>query len=87
MFEFGKTYGQTDKGYYENNNLVLYTTGAIQLGDWSRKEKQADVFYLKGVIEKLIAQAGINKVTEKTTDSTTTYSWKKKQLCTVEEVD
>lgn len=86
LFEFGKTYGQTDKGYYEDNKLVLYATGATQLGDWSRKEKEANLFYIKGVVDKLLAQAGINKVVEKTKDNTTTYSWKKKQLCTVEEV-
>lgn len=86
LFEFGKTYGQTEQGYYEDNKLVLYVTGTAQIGAWNRKEQQVDAFYLKGVVEKLIAQAGIKKVNDKTTDNVTVYSWKKKELCWVEEV-
>lgn len=59
FFEFGKTYATNGTGSYtEEDHFCLYLTGNIQEGHWRNKAKDADMYYLKGVVEALLQLAG-----------------------------
>lgn len=62
LFEFGKTYSSKEAGVYtEQNHLALYLTGNITETGWQQKQQQTDFYYLKGVLEKLLSIAGLDK--------------------------
>lgn len=54
FFEFGKVYHTEGVGKYtETNHLALYVTGALQEDSWKGKGGTADIYYVKGVCERL----------------------------------
>lgn len=60
LYEFGKTYSVTEAGKYkENNHLAVYITGKKNADGWKHKGEKADFYYLKAVVEKIMAIAGI----------------------------
>jgi phenylalanyl-tRNA synthetase beta chain len=60
LFEFGKTYGTTEVGKYnEKLHCSLYVSGSLHAGHWKDKGGKSDYFYLKGVLEKLLASMGL----------------------------
>jgi phenylalanyl-tRNA synthetase beta chain len=70
FFEFGKTYSRSeDHHFLEKNNLVIYVSGTANDPDWAHKAKEADFFYLKGLIEKLLTITGLSNYSfQPTTD-------------------
>jgi phenylalanyl-tRNA synthetase beta chain len=63
FFEFGKTYKTSEPAnYQETNHLCLYATGNLSEDSWKGKGTASDIFYLKGIVNRLLALAGINKV-------------------------
>jgi phenylalanyl-tRNA synthetase beta chain len=62
LFEFGKTYSKSEGTYHEQDHLALFTTGKINETSWNKKEEEADLYYLKGVLRSLQTQSGINKI-------------------------
>ena len=59
FFEFGKTYHSLQKGIYaEKNRLCLYVSGNVSPDSWKGKAQPADVYFLKGVVERILALAG-----------------------------
>ena len=62
LFEFGKTYSKLNGKYNEEDHLAIFTTGKITEASWNKKEDEADLFYLKGVIRSLQTQSGINQL-------------------------
>ena len=60
FFEFGKTYHSAAVGQYaEVNHLCLYLTGPLQEGSWKGKSKDVDIYYVKGLCERLFQQLGL----------------------------
>jgi phenylalanyl-tRNA synthetase beta chain len=60
FFEFGKTYGTDGVGsYQENNHLSIFVTGNKNEGDWNSKAQKADFYFIKGLLEKIAAIAGL----------------------------
>jgi phenylalanyl-tRNA synthetase beta chain len=56
FFEFGKTYKTSGIGkYFEDEHLCLYITGAIAENSWKSKPTNADIYYLRGVCEKIFS--------------------------------
>ncbi|HEY4876721.1 MAG TPA: phenylalanine--tRNA ligase subunit beta [Puia sp.] len=56
FFEFGKTYKTSGIGkYFEDEHLCLYTTGATAENSWKSKSTNADIYYLRGVCEKIFS--------------------------------
>jgi phenylalanyl-tRNA synthetase beta chain len=54
FFDFGKTYQSNQVGVYsEKNHFTLYITGALSEESWKRKPEPADIYYLKGVCERV----------------------------------
>jgi phenylalanyl-tRNA synthetase beta chain len=54
FFEFGKTYKTSGVGkYFENEHLCLYTAGTIAENSWKLNSTKADIYYLKGICQKI----------------------------------
>ncbi len=63
LFEFGKTYHTTGVGIYEEkNHLAIYTSGTVTEGGWQQKGSKPDFYYVKGLCEKIFANAGIKNI-------------------------
>lgn len=59
LFEFGKTYGQTEAGYSETPQLALYLTGRKTAESWRTRPEDTDLYFLKGHIESLFRLLGM----------------------------
>ncbi|MCD6598875.1 MAG: phenylalanine--tRNA ligase subunit beta, partial [Bacteroidales bacterium] len=80
FFEFGTCYKlkNKEKGVDSTNNfkeeqkLALLVTGSIEEESWNLKAKEADFYFLKGIISRILQRAGINErnliVSEQTSD-------------------
>ena len=60
LFEFGKTYLKKEGGYSESNHLAIFLTGKKRPENWIEKEKNADYYTLKGVVEGLLSRLGLS---------------------------
>jgi phenylalanyl-tRNA synthetase beta chain len=64
FFEFGKTYSTQGAGRYsEHEHVCLYITGQVQEDAWKGKGTEADIFYLKGVVARILQLTGISQAT------------------------
>jgi len=60
LFEFGKTYAiGKDGNYLEADHLSLYVTGQAEETNWKEKSKPVDIFYMKGMADRLMKLLGI----------------------------
>lgn len=60
LFEFGKTYRTSGTGgYSEQEHLCLYITGTIKIDSWKGKSTKTDIYYVKGIAERLLQLAGV----------------------------
>lgn len=72
LFEFGKTYQSIEIGkYQEEKHLIMVVTGAITNTDWRSKQKDADIFYLKGLLANLMNLMHAGKVKSEQLQSNT----------------
>lgn len=63
LFEFGKTYFKSKDGQYlEADHLSLYVTGQLYDTTWKEKSKPSDIFYLKGLADRILKLLGIQQV-------------------------
>ncbi len=61
FFEFGKTYSTEGIGKYEEqNHLSIFVTGNKNKTGWNAKAEKSDIYFIKGVIEKIIAATGLS---------------------------
>lgn len=61
FFEFGNTYAVQEQGKYEETaHLSLYLTGQKRTESWMHKAAPVDFFFLKGYVQNLFHQLGIN---------------------------
>jgi len=60
FFEFGTTYGITQKGFDEQPHLSLFVTGRRQDESWNGDKKEIGFFYLKSFVENILKQLGIS---------------------------
>ena len=87
LYEFGKVYSLADGKYVEVHQLALYITGNVTPANWDEKPVKANVFYLKGMIQNLLAHSGITKASIVYDEHGTSWKWKNEVLCTITEVD
>jgi phenylalanyl-tRNA synthetase beta chain len=60
LFEFGKTYAINEEGKYaEKKHLTIYVTGKKNADGWKGKGEKTDFYFIKGILEKVIAVAGL----------------------------
>ncbi|RYZ87267.1 MAG: phenylalanine--tRNA ligase subunit beta [Proteobacteria bacterium] len=62
FFEFGKTYLKLAPGKYEETKkLCLYVTGNLGADSWKGKSGGSDVYYIKGVVARILQLIGVEK--------------------------
>ncbi|HTF31783.1 MAG TPA: hypothetical protein VK625_23155, partial [Flavitalea sp.] len=62
FFEFGKTYHTGGPGNYkETKHLCIYVTGNLSNDSWKGKSASSDLYYLKGVVARILQLIGISK--------------------------
>ena len=84
FFEFGKIYTAAETGkYFEANHLSLYVTGNKTNADWNSKAIKTDVYFIKGIVEKVFAAAGITSATLEMDGDAILYKVKKDILATI----
>jgi phenylalanyl-tRNA synthetase beta chain len=59
VFEFGKVYSKEEGKYKESNRLSLLITGNLQAESWAAPNKEADFYYLNGVVQKILQKLQI----------------------------
>ena len=60
LFEWGHTYHIKEGKFYQNSFLSLWATGNQQHESWySKDKKQVDYYFLKGIMEQVLALAGM----------------------------
>ena len=64
LFEFGKTYHQTNGERKEINNLALFITGNIDSLNWKSSKAKTDFFFTKGIVNLILNKLGIIKCKE-----------------------
>lgn len=63
FFEFGKTYRKPKENtYIETDHLCLYISGNLSEGSWKGRPVPSDLYYLKGLVQRLLELAGITKI-------------------------
>jgi phenylalanyl-tRNA synthetase beta chain len=62
FFEFGKTYHTKGPGQYqEQEHLCLFVTGQLNEDSWKGKGHTADLYYLKGVVARILQVTGVDQ--------------------------
>lgn len=70
FFEFGKTYSSPAPGVYnEAGHLCLYITGNIGSDSWNSKAKKADIYYLKGVMARILQLLNVQDISWEISES------------------
>ena len=59
LFEFGKTYFQIDGSNVEHKRMSLFICGNKEAERWNASKEKSGFFYLKGVVDSLLARLGI----------------------------
>jgi len=62
FYEFGKTYATKGPSKYEEyEHLCLYVTGDAREASWKAKAEAADLYYVKGIVARILQATGIDK--------------------------
>lgn len=86
LFEFGNVYHQQEGRYDETAQLALWITGKVHEPHWDQKERSADLYYLKGILDNLLRRSGIRGERCEVSEGCLVYRYKRKTICTVERV-
>lgn len=87
LYEFGKVYHKMGDKYIETEQLALYMTGNMTTQNWNAKPVAGNLYYMKGIIQNLMLQSGINKTSLVYDENGTSWKWKNEVLCTISAVD
>lgn len=64
FFEYGKTYHKLAPGSYnEHEHVCLYITGQVKEDSWKGKGYAVDLYYIKGIVARILQLTGIDKTT------------------------
>jgi phenylalanyl-tRNA synthetase beta chain len=89
LFEFGNVYAKAADKYIQEPRLALWFTGSVRPSDWQLKEQPVDIFYVKGLLNNLIAYDGIKGAAISYTEgeqSGVVWKWKNQLLCSAQKV-
>ncbi|GAC1379593.1 MAG: hypothetical protein NVSMB45_01880 [Ginsengibacter sp.] len=62
FFEFGKTYSLEKGEYSDEEHLMVYISTNGPVTSWKSEKVAPDIFYLRGICEKICSISGLNKV-------------------------
>ncbi len=75
LFEFGRTYTKTEKGFSETEHLSVWICGNKAAESWNAKQQKVDFYYLKGfvnqVLEKIVGRISLE---EKNSDDDVSFA-------------
>ena len=71
LFEFGKIYSQNSANYIESEQLAIFASGNKTNLGWRNPAEKSDLYYIKGVCERLFRSVGITNLSFATKDSET----------------
>lgn len=60
FFEFGKVYLRDGDENKENNQLAICVTGNVAEESWNAKNREADHFYLKALVQNILSRLGLH---------------------------
>ncbi len=89
LFEFGNTYLQAGDKYVQEARLGLWVTGNIRTAHWDQQAQKANSYYLKGLVQNLLAYSGIKNAVltyPEEDNGAALWKWKNRKLCTVVQV-
>ena len=89
LFEFGNVYHTAADKYIQEARLALWITGSVKTAQWNQKAEKADAYYLKGIINNMLAYSGITNTQLAYPEGNTletTWKWKNQVLCTISKV-
>ena len=90
LFEYGNVYTKHGDKYIQEAKLALWVTGNVKAQHWDQQAQKANVFYVKGLLNDLLAYSGIRnfalQVNDANGESEIIYKWKNKVLCTAKQV-
>lgn len=88
FFEFGKSYSTTGIGMYtEEEQLCLYISGNKNEAAWKEKEIKTDIYFVKGVCEKLFQLSGIENAIFKAINNRINFFINDELIGTIEPVN
>ncbi|HUH19240.1 phenylalanine--tRNA ligase subunit beta [Albibacterium sp.] len=61
LFEFGKVYFKSPKGYNENKRLGVFLTGDMNREQWNNVDEKVSFFDLKGIVDGILGRLNIKK--------------------------
>ena len=80
LFEFGKAYSTSGIGKYnEEEHLCLYASGNKNQQGWKDKENKTDIYFIKGVCEKIFQLSGVGDISFKVS-GTSLVAYAKKEV-------
>jgi phenylalanyl-tRNA synthetase beta chain len=59
FFEFGKIYSNKEKGFKEQDQLIIIASGNKTNESWEQKSNAVDYFFIKSICEKICALFGV----------------------------
>jgi phenylalanyl-tRNA synthetase beta chain len=65
LFEFGKVYGKSQKGYYEEERLALFITGLAEAENWQRPPRTVTWHDLAQHLHDILEKTGIHQVRQR----------------------
>lgn len=77
LFEFGRTYGRTDKGFREEERLAIYMGGQLEAESWQEKPRVAGYHDLKQFVSQVLEKSHVTDYSlEKAEDPQLDYGMK-----------
>ena len=61
LFEFGRVYSKTEKGYSESNRIGLWLAGKRLDENWQKQNRENDIYFLKANISSLLKHLGLEE--------------------------
>lgn len=80
LYEFGNVYLKTEEAYQETSKLAIWVTGNVAQKSWNQKQKPADIYFLKGVLQNLLSRSGIKKIKISFEEDTVIWKYKNEDL-------
>lgn len=62
FFEHGRSYSKLEEGYAEEEKFSLWVSGRRHPENWMNHNETVSFYYLKGIVENLLARIGLNNL-------------------------
>jgi len=90
IFEFGNVYTRGENKYIQEPMLGIWISGNVRAGHWEQKAEGANIYYLKGIVNNMLAYFGIKNATvlysTDTASNDIVWKWKNQVICTTRQV-